>query len=99
MGVSMARRSASESSEDGVERSVELSALLSAARRLAGVSQQSLAQGANVSIGSVVKLETGRSPEPGFFVVSRIATTLRQKLTGADRGHFESALHDLLLFE
>ena len=41
-----------------------------------GWSQQTLAEHANVSIGTVRKIESGQSPEPGFFVIGRISAAL-----------------------
>ncbi|MBG0719244.1 helix-turn-helix transcriptional regulator [Microbacterium sp. 2C] len=58
--------------------------LIVRARARAGMSQQELAQRASVSIGTVRRLCSGSSPEPGFFVVQRIMAALLVALHEAD---------------
>lgn len=90
----MARRAAAAESSAASEH---LRAVLLAARAEAGLSQQRLAQNANVSIGSVTKIEAGRSPEPGFFVIAQISRALRDALPAHARDGFEHELQKILL--
>lgn len=89
----MTRRPSSETDPKAMQRAEHLSALLSAARADAGISQQSLAERAGVSIGSVAKLESGRSPEPGFFLVARVVKALSQVLPTPQRSALMVAVH------
>lgn len=74
--------------------------LLTTARLSAGLSQQKLAQYADVSIGTVRRIEGGSSPEPGFFVIARISRALLDAVDKRDATlarDFERRLRDLLL--
>lgn len=46
--------------------------LIVRARALSGWTQQRLAEEAHVSIGTVRKLCSGHTPEPGFFIVRKV---------------------------
>uniref|UniRef100_UPI00406C9FB2 helix-turn-helix domain-containing protein n=1 Tax=Microbacterium sp. LWO13-1.2 TaxID=3135262 RepID=UPI00406C9FB2 len=89
----MARRTASEIDPNRLAQSGSLGTLLGDARRYAGLSQQSLAHSAGVSIGSVAKIEAGRSPEPGFFLVARLAAALSTRLPGKVKQEFTDSLY------
>ncbi|MGV2982073.1 helix-turn-helix domain-containing protein [Microbacterium sp. AGC85] len=89
----MARRTAVDTDPHSHSLSRSLSSLLGDTRREAGLSQQALAQHAGVSIGSVAKIEAGRSPEPGFFLVARLASALSAHLSGKAKQHFAVSLH------
>ena len=67
-------------SEDATEAAHALAALLRKGRLDAGLSQQGLAAKADVSVGSVRKLESQGSPEPGFFLIGRVAGALSAEL-------------------
>jgi transcriptional regulator with XRE-family HTH domain len=49
------------------------------------LSQQQLADRAGVSLGSVARLETKRSPEPGFFLIGRVVRVLGSALSEPER--------------
>jgi transcriptional regulator with XRE-family HTH domain len=53
-----------------------LASTLKSARQQQALSQQELAQRANVAIGTVRALEAGRTVEPGFFTVLVLAHAL-----------------------
>lgn len=53
-----------------------LASTLKAARQQQALSQQELAQRANVAIGTVRAIEAGRTVEPGFFTVLALAHAL-----------------------
>lgn len=89
----MARRPSSATDPEAIQRAEHLSEVLSDARTAAGISQQSLAERAGVSIGSVAKLESGRSPEPGFFLVARVVKALSRALPTAQRTALLNAVH------
>jgi transcriptional regulator with XRE-family HTH domain len=57
-----------------------LASTLKAARRDRALSQQDLAQRANVAIGTVRALEAGRTVEPGFFTVLALAQALNMDI-------------------
>jgi transcriptional regulator with XRE-family HTH domain len=78
----MARRIEARS-EDAAEAAHALADLLRKGRLDAGLSQQSLAVKADVSVGSVRKLESKSSPEPGFFLIGRVAGALLIELQTA----------------
>lgn len=69
-----------------------LSGVLGDARRASGISQQRLADRAGVSIGSIAKLEAGRSVEPGFFLVARVVSALTEALPPTKRTAFQHAV-------
>ena len=71
----MARRSRAPDSPLSTA-SRQLAALFADARASSGLTQQDLAVRAGVSLSAVRNLEKWRSPEPGFFLVSRLATVL-----------------------
>ena len=54
----------------------QLASTLKTARQQQALSQQDLAQLANVAIGTVRALEAGRTVEPGFFTVLALAYAL-----------------------
>ncbi|RPE77891.1 MULTISPECIES: helix-turn-helix domain-containing protein [unclassified Frondihabitans] len=58
---------------------------LQRARVDAGLSQQQLADRAGVSLGSVARLETKRSPEPGFFLIGSVVRVLGAALSEPER--------------
>lgn len=89
----MTRRPSSVTDPAGAQRAARLSALLRDARTAAGVSQQSLAERAGVSIGSIAKLESARSPEPGFFLVARVVKALCRALPTSERSALLDAVH------
>lgn len=72
-------------SEEQAERGRQLGALLRASRQAAGMSQQLLAERARVSIAALAKLESGRTPEPGFFFIAQVVSALRVALPGTAR--------------
>jgi len=89
-----------QSSQGVSGHSDELTKILSNARALAGITQQQLAEAANLSIGTVRKIESGLSPEPGFFVVARIASALSGELRAAkpeESRTFDRAMQRMLL--
>lgn len=53
-----------------------LASTLKTARQRQALSQQELAQRANVAIGTVRAIEAGRTVEPGFFTVLALAHAL-----------------------
>lgn len=75
----MARRQQAETLD--AQASAALSARIGEARRLRGWSQQQLAVQAEVSIGTVRAIETGRTKDPGIFTVRSIALALGLSLT------------------
>jgi len=81
-------------------RSAALARLLRDTRLNRGWSQQTLAEHANVSIGTVRKIESGQSPEPGFFVIGRISVALGDGLdTRQEKSSVQEAVMDLLFAE
>lgn len=73
-------RTHADVSARAVGRRRALHTILLEGRKQAGLTQQQLAQNAGVSIGTVRKLETGGSLEPGFFVVGDITGVISQEL-------------------
>lgn len=53
-----------------------LTVILRKGREARGISQQTLAVAADVSIGTVRAIETGRTVDPGLFTVVRLAAGL-----------------------
>lgn len=92
----MARRLSSDTDSHDRDHAARLSAVLSAGRRRAKISQQELAQRANISVGSVAKLESGRSPEPGFFLVARMASAISSALREDHQRHFDAEMRTFL---
>jgi transcriptional regulator with XRE-family HTH domain len=58
------------------DHAAELGRRLRVARRLLNISQQQLATRADVAIGTVRALESGRSVDPSFFTVIAMAEAL-----------------------
>lgn len=51
---------------------------------------------AGTRVRAVAKIEAGRSPEPGFLLVARLATALRPRMSGRQRTVFDAALAELV---
>ena len=71
----MARRAPTPSG-DQAARARQLSLAIYSERKALEMSQQTLTERAGVAMGTVRKIESGRSPEPGFFIVGRICWAL-----------------------
>ena len=84
----MGRRQQAETLD--TQASGALSARIARTRQMRGLSQQSLAERAGVSIGTVRAIETGKTRDPGVFTVRTIAfalgLTLDQIVTSLEAG-------------
>jgi transcriptional regulator with XRE-family HTH domain len=56
---------------------MELADMLRELRERAGFSQEGLAREANVSVGTIVKLESGRIVDPAWSTIRRLAKALK----------------------
>lgn len=89
----MPRPPASVTDPQSAQKAARLGSLLGTARRSVGLSQQRLAEQAGVSIGSVAKLEGGRNPEPGFFLVARVVSALSHAMSAPKRSALQADVH------
>jgi|TARA_R110000868_G_scaffold50269_2_gene160842 transcriptional regulator with XRE-family HTH domain len=75
---------------------IEIAAEIRAARKQKKMTQSQLATAAGISRRSVVELEAGRSPDPGFITVVRILMAVGLDLRITEFNHRRPSYEDLL---